>query len=177
VIEARRRYTNPDSGSWIEIAQRQGSVLKIERSYAPGTGRVDPHFHEDLTQTWEALSGEGRIEVAGEEREFRAGDRVELTPGTRHRDPWNPGGGELHIRGTFDPDNDFIESYAEAYMHLLGEGRLNDQEELPLLQILVIARATGGRSYAASPPVAVQKASLPLLAAFGRLRGYKPGYD
>jgi hypothetical protein len=41
----------------------------------------------------------------------------------------------------------------------------------------VIAKATDGRSYGASPPVGVQKATLPLLAAFGRLRGYKPSYD
>ena len=177
MLEVRNRYTNPNSGSWIEITERSGPVMKLERSYASGTGRTDPHFHEDLTQTFEALSGEGMIEVGGQERPFRAGDRVEFTPGTRHRDPWNPGGDELHVRGTFDPDNDFIESYAEAYAHLLTEGGLNDQEELPLLQILVIARDTGGRSWAASPPVAVQKASLPLLAAFGRLRGYKPSYD
>ena len=177
MLEERKRYTSPDSGTWIEIAERAGETMKFERSFAPGTGRTDPHLHEDLTQTWEALSGEGMIEVDAEEREFRTGDRVELTPGLRHRDPWNPSGTELHVRGTFDPNNDFIEAYASAYAHLLTEGGLNDQEELPLLQILVIAKATNGRSYGASPPVAIQKASLPLLAALGRLRGYKPEYD
>ncbi len=48
---------------------------------------------------------------------------------------------------------------------------------MPLLQIFVTSKATNGRSWAGSPPVAVQKASLPLLAAVGRLRGYKPNYD
>lgn len=176
MLEVRKRYTSPDSGTWIEIAERAGETMKFERSFASGTGRTDRHLHEDLTQTWEALSGEGRIEVDGVEREFRAGDRVEMTPGLRHRDPWNPSGPELHVRGSFDPDNDFIEAYATAYAHLLETGGLNDQEELPLLQILVIAKATNGRSYAGSPPVAIQKASLPLLAAFGRLRGYKSSY-
>jgi mannose-6-phosphate isomerase-like protein (cupin superfamily) len=177
VLEVRKRYTSPESGTWIEIAERDGATMKFERSFAPGTGRSDPHLHEDLTQTWEVLSGEGMMEVEGTEQEFRTGDRVELTPGTRHRDPWNPSGTELHVRGTFDPNNDFIEAYASAYAHLLTGGGLNDQEELPLLQILVIAKATNGRSYGRSPPVAIQKASLPLLAAFGRLRGYKPTYD
>jgi hypothetical protein len=41
----------------------------------------------------------------------------------------------------------------------------------------VIAKSANCRSYGASPPVAIQKASLPLFAAFGRLRGYKPEYD
>jgi mannose-6-phosphate isomerase-like protein (cupin superfamily) len=178
MLELHKRYANPETGTWLEVVERDGPIMKAERSFAPGSGRADPHLHEDLTQTWEVLSGEGRIEVDGIEREFRTGDRVELTPGTKHRDPWNPGSGgaELHLRGTFEPNNDFIEAYTEAYAHLLVEGRLNEQEELPLLQILVIAKATDGRSYGASPPVAIQKAALPLMAAFGRLRGYKASY-
>jgi hypothetical protein len=118
------------------------------------------------------------IEVDGEEREFRTGDRVAIPPGTIHRDPWNTNSAELHARGIFEPINDFIEAYAEAYVHHLTEtGRLDDQDEMPLLQIFVTSKATNGRSWAGSPPIALQKASLPLLAAFGRLRGYKPQYD
>ena len=121
--------------------------------------------------------GGGEIEVDGAEREFRQGDRVEVPPGTKHRDPRNPGPGELHVRASFDPNNDFIEAYGAAYAHLLENGGLNEQEELPLLQILVIAKALDGRSYGGSPPVAIQKASLPLLAAVGRMRGYRASYD
>jgi mannose-6-phosphate isomerase-like protein (cupin superfamily) len=177
VLEVGKRYTSPRTGSWVEIAERAGDTMKVERSFAPGTGRADPHLHEDLTQTWEALSGEGMIEVEGAEREFRTGDRVAIPPGARHRDPWNPGDAPLHVRGTFDPDNDFIEGYSGAYAHLLTEGGLNDQEEMPLLQIIVVSQATRGRSYGASPPVTVQKLAQPLLAAVGRLRGYRPSYD
>ncbi len=177
MLEIGKRYTSPESGTWIQIVEREGATMKFERSFAPGSGRADPHLHDDLTQTWEALSGKGRIEVDGAEREFRKGDRVEIPPGIRHRDPWNSDEGELHVRATFDPNNDFIEAYGAAYAHLLENGGLNDQEELPLLQILVIAKATNGRSYGGSPPVAIQKAALPLLAAFGRVRGYRPSYD
>ena len=110
--------------------------------------------------------------------------RVVLEPGTKHRDPWNPSDSELHVRGTFDPCNEFIEAYVSAYaQHLIeGEhGRLTKQEEMPLLQILVIAQATHGRSYGAAamaPPVPIQKATLPFLAFFGRaVRGYRASYD
>jgi hypothetical protein len=75
------------------------------------------------------------IEVDGEEREFRTGDRVAIPPGMIHRDPWNTNSAELHARGTFEPINDFIEAYAEAYVHHLTEtGRLDDQDEMPLLR-------------------------------------------
>lgn len=178
MLEVGKRYESPRTGTWIEVAERSGGTMKFERSYAPNTGRADPHLHEDFTQTWEAIAADGMIEVEGAEREFRTGDRVSLDPGTRHRDPWNPSSSPLHVRGTFDPVNDFIEAYAEAYAHQLTaeEGRLTDQDELPLLQILVIAEATDGRSYGAFPPVAIQKLSLPVLAAIGRLRGYRARY-
>lgn len=178
MLELGKRYTSPRTGTWIEVTARSAGALKLERSYAPGTGRADPHLHDDFTQIWEALSGEGMIEVRGSERQFRTGDRVVLEPGTPHRDPWNPSASELHVRGTFDPIGDFIEAFAEAYAHQLTKGgRLTDQDELPLLQILVILQATNGRSYGVSPPVRIQRASRPLLAAIGRLRGYRPHYD
>ena len=177
MLEVGKRYTSPKTGTWVEIAERTGPDMKFERSFASGTGRQDPHLHEDFTQTWEALSGDGMVEIDGTERQFSAGDRVIIEPGTRHRDPWNPGAAKLHARGIFEPDNDFIEAYAEVYAHLLTEGGLNDQEELPFLQVVVLIKATNGRSWGASPSVGLQKAGLPLLAAIGRLRGYKPSYD
>jgi len=181
VLEVGKRYTSPVTGSWIAIVDRSGGVTKAERSLAPGSGHSEPHLHQDYTETWEALSGEGRIEVDREEREFRKGDRLVIEPGTSHRNPWNTGTEELHIRATLDPSNEFVEAFMSAFAQHLVEGehgRLTKTEEMPLLQILVIARATKGRSYGASPPVPVQKLLLPFLAFFGRnVRGYRPSYD
>jgi hypothetical protein len=114
VLEVGKSYESPRTGTWVEVVERRDQLVKFDRSYVPNTGRADPHLHEDFTQTWEALSGEGMIEI---------------------------------------------------------------EDEMPLLRILVIARETDGRSHGASPPVAIQKLSLPLLPAVGRLRGYKPTYE
>jgi hypothetical protein len=151
--------------------------MSFERNYAARTGKADPHYHLDFTQTWEVLAGTGSMEVDGELRRLETGDRVVLEPGTAHRDPFLPGSGELRVRGTFDPDTDFLEGYAEAWAHHMREGTVNDQDEIPLMQILVIVRATGGESYTTRAPRALQKAALPLVAALGRLRGYRPSYD
>jgi hypothetical protein len=53
-------------------------------------------------------------------------------------------------------------------------GKLNDQDELPFLQLLLIANETDSQSYGAGPPPAVQNAIAPFAAAIGRLRGYRP---
>jgi mannose-6-phosphate isomerase-like protein (cupin superfamily) len=151
--------------------------MSFERAFAPDTGRADPHYHLDFTQTWEAVQGEGMIEVEGSERRFAAGDRVSLSPGTPHRDPWNPGDGGLEARATFDPTTPFIEAYAEAWVHHFRENTSNDQDEMPLLQILAIAKETDGKSYRDGVPRALQRASLPLVAAIARLRGYRTRYE
>jgi hypothetical protein len=175
VLEVGQRYRS-ERGSWIQITERSGDRMSFERHYAPRTGKADPHYHLDFTQTWEALSGAGEIEIDGKVRELRAGDRVVLEPGTPHRDPYLSGEGEFHVRGTFDPDTDFIEHYAEAWAHHMREGSVNDQDEIPLLQILVIARATDARSYTTRVPKLIQQVTLPLTAALARLRGYKLSY-
>jgi mannose-6-phosphate isomerase-like protein (cupin superfamily) len=177
VLELGERVQSADSATWIEIVDRADGRLSFERNHAPGTGKADAHYHLDFTQTWEALSGEGLIEVDGETRELKPGAPVVLAPGTRHRDPWLPGEGELRIRGSFDPCTEFIERFAEVWGHHLRQGSADRQDQIPLLQILVIEQAVGGESYAAAIPRSIQKATLPLIAAFGRLRGYRPSYD
>jgi mannose-6-phosphate isomerase-like protein (cupin superfamily) len=166
-----------ERGTTIQVASREGDQLSIERDYAPRTGHADPHYHLDLTQSWECVEGEGLVEVDGEERRFAAGDRVELSPGTPHRDPWLPGEGKLRIRGYFDPTNPFIEAYTAAFAHHLTAGTTNSQDDMPLLQIFAITGATDGQSFRAGIPRVIQKASLPLLGLFARLRGYRASYD
>lgn len=170
-------YESAKTGGAIQIVERTPETMSFERVYAPNTGRADPHYHLDFTQTWEAVTGSGEIEVDGETRAFNAGDRVAVSPGTPHRDPYNAGKGEFTARGTFSPITDFIEAYAEAWAHHMTEGTVNDQDEMPLLQIFSIAQATDGESYRTGIPQRLQSASLPLVAAIARLRGYRASYD
>jgi hypothetical protein len=72
---------------------------------------------------------------------------------------------------------EFIGGFMNAYAHLLARDELDDQDEFPDLQLFVILNATKAESYAAKLPVRLQRATLPLLAAIGRMRGYRPRYD
>jgi hypothetical protein len=58
----------------------------------------------------------------------------------------------------------------DALAERFATGRLNRQEELPLLEILAITQATGGQSYRAGIPRGLQRAMLPAAAALARLR-------
>ena len=176
MLEVGSKYQSDRTGGWIQIVERTDRGMSFERLYKPNTGKADPHLHLDFTQTWQAVTGEGSIEVEGEERAFSAGDRVEIEPGTRHCDPYTRDG-ELTARGTFTPITAFIEAYAEAWAHHMREGTVNDQDEMPLMQILLLSREFDGRSYRAGVPIALQRATLPLLARLARLRGFRATYD
>jgi mannose-6-phosphate isomerase-like protein (cupin superfamily) len=176
VLPVGSRYLS-ERGTSIEIVGRSDDRLTLERRFAPNTGKADPHLHQDFTQIWEAVEGRGMIEVDGADRELRAGDRVELAPSTPHRDPYNEGDGGLRVRGTVTPRIDFVEAYAESWAHHLREGTTTDQDEPPLLQIFLILKESGARSYRSGVPVALQKATLPLAAGLARLRGYRARYD
>ena len=169
------RYESARTGGWIQIIERTDEGMAFERLYTPNTGRADPHLHQDFTQTWQGVLGAGTIEVDGEERHLRAGDRVAIEPGTPHRDPWS-GEGEFTVRGQFNPCPPFIEAYAEAWAHHMREGTVNEQDEMPLLQILLLAKEFDGHSYRAGIPIRFQTATLPLIAAVARWRGFRGSY-
>lgn len=178
MLEIGTRYESSKTGGWIQLTRRTPEQLVIERLMKPKTGRADPHLHKDFVQTWECVSGSGgAIEFDGELREFNPGDRVRTELGTAHRDPFNPGDGEVVIRGTFDPNTAFIEAYGSAWAHHLQNGTVNDQDEMPLLQIFALIDETGGESYRAGIPIVVQNASMPLMKRIARLRGYRASYD
>jgi hypothetical protein len=56
----------------------------------------------------------------------------------------------------------------------LAGGKLNDQDELPFLQLLLIANEADSKSYGAGPPRALQRAIAPLAAAIARMRSAEP---
>ena len=176
MVPVGKRYTNAENGGWFQIAKRTPEQLVFERLIKPGKGRADPHLHLDFVQTWECVTGSGAMEVEGERRELKAGDRVVLHLNTAHRDPFT-GEDEMVIRGIFEPITDFLETFADALAHHSENGTLNDQDEMPLLQILQIAHATGAQSYRAGVPVRLQRAGLPLVSRIARLRGYRASYD
>jgi hypothetical protein len=107
-------------------------------------------------------------------RRLQPGDRLEIAAGTRHQDPYNEAAEPLVVRWTIEPVTEFIRGFLDAYAHLLARDELNDQDEFPMLQLFVILRATRAQSYAANLPIGLQRVSLPLLAAIGQLRGYRP---
>jgi hypothetical protein len=160
----------------MEIRELSEERLVFERHYPPSTGKTDAHLHLDFAQSWEILSGTATVGVDGETRRVGPGETVEVEAPTKHQDPYNEAADALAIRWEIQPATEFIHGYINGYCHLLARDELDAQDEFPMLQLLVILRATDARSYLANVPIAVQRLGLPLLAGIGRMRGYRPSY-
>lgn len=176
MLEAGQEFENPRNGASLKVLEASPERASAERLLKPHTGRADEHLHLDFEQSFEVVSGQATASLDGEQRTLGPGERIGIPRGARHMDPYNDGDADLVIRVAAWPNTEFVQAFGDAFAHLMAAGKLNDQDELPLLQILVLAHATKGQSYGTRPPLAVQKATLPLIAALGRLRGYRPSY-
>jgi mannose-6-phosphate isomerase-like protein (cupin superfamily) len=177
VIQAGETFENPRTGTHLEVRESTPDRVVFDRRYPPNTGRADPHVHFDITQTWEVLSGEARVDVDGEAREVKAGERVEIPTGVPHQDIHNPHKNDLSVRWTVAPVNEFVEAFADCYTHYLIRDELDEQDEFTALQLFPILRATRAQSWITRIPIPVQKLVIPIGAWLGRLRGYRPRYD
>jgi mannose-6-phosphate isomerase-like protein (cupin superfamily) len=177
VIQAGESFENPRSGTRMEVRESTADVVVFDRRYPPDTGRADPHVHFDITQSWEVISGEGRVVIDGETREVKAGEVVEIPTGVPHQDIHNPHAGDLSVRFTVAPVNDFVEAFADCYTHYLTRDQLNKQDEFKPLQLFPILHATKAQSWINSIPIPIQKFLIPVGAWTARLRGYRPTYD
>jgi Mannose-6-phosphate isomerase len=177
MLPAGASYENPKSGARVEVIEMTPEVLRFERLYKPHTGRAGAHLHRDFTQSWELISGRGRFELDGKKLDLAPGESAEIALEQPHRDLFNPFDEDAVARFRLEPCNKFVETFFETLAWLFKRGKLDDQDGFAQLQLFVILHATNAQSFAAGPPIAVQKAILPIAAWIGKLRGYQARYE
>ena len=170
-----RRWTNPRTGAWLEVSSEGGDTV-LERVMKPHTGKADAHLHLDYVESFEILEGTATIDLDGRRITAGPGERVEVPPGTAHRNPYNETDADLHLRHRASPGGRFAESFVSALGHHMENDTVNEQGEFSQLQLFVVLHATRAKSYRTGIPVALQKPVIPLGAWVGRLRGLKPSY-
>jgi hypothetical protein len=77
------------------------------------------------------------------------------------------------VRARFSPVPEFVDAYTELLGRRMREDDgLDDQGEFSELQLFVLLHAYRAQTFGPGP-VSLQKPVIPLLAAIGRLRGYR----
>jgi mannose-6-phosphate isomerase-like protein (cupin superfamily) len=157
----------------VEVLENAPERFVVVRTLPPETGKTANHWHEEQVERFEVLEGSATGALRGQERRLTAGDVLEVPLETPHVHPYTSAGETATVKLTIEPRPPFVEVYFASWFRWLNDGRVDKQEEPPLLGIMAIIREGGGGSWLKGPPIAMQKALASVLGRVAALRGYR----
>jgi quercetin dioxygenase-like cupin family protein len=170
---------NPVTGEELRFletaADTNGEYVLVEARVAPNGTVAAAHVHPYQSERFEIVRGEVAFRKRRETIVARAGDVVEIEPGTSHKF-WNAGETEAIFRAEVRPALQF-EQLIETMFGLAADGRTNRKGMPNPLRLAVIANAHFDDVRLPFPPAWLQKTGLLLGAPLGRLLGYRPTYE
>ncbi|MDX1614939.1 MAG: cupin domain-containing protein [Candidatus Promineifilaceae bacterium] len=178
-IHTGTEIENPITGERIVFRQTpeetDGRLLKFDIMVEPGGFPTTEHVHPAQSEHFEVNSGRLRLQQAGEETVYEAGEEATIPPGTPHM-WWNSSQRQLEATVELRPAGRFA-SFITSLFALAQAGRTDDQGMPNLLQLAVLMGEYGDSIYPSSPPRPIQKALFAVLAPIGRALGYRADYD
>jgi quercetin dioxygenase-like cupin family protein len=89
-------------GEAVEVVSVGEDGLVVEATYAPGGERPPAHRHPQQDERFEVLVGTLTVDLAGEVRQYEAGEAFDVPRGTVHRMS-NDGAEVARVRWTTSP--------------------------------------------------------------------------
>jgi mannose-6-phosphate isomerase-like protein (cupin superfamily) len=150
--------------------RREGDKLWVHTWLEPG-GHLPEHFHPSLDEHWETLEGSVRLKLDGRWRDLVPEDGpVLVAPNVRH-ELKNESGREARLRTEVIPAGrleEFLIESARAAREGLYNARNMPTSWRGATWLADFALRFRDETVMASPPPAVQRVVLPLLARFAR---------
>lgn len=178
-MDEERSIHNPVTGErFVSVARSAdtGGEFVEGHGFLPVGARppgIHRHAHQDELVT--VVRGQIRARVGDDEREYGAGESVLLPRGVWH-DFWVVGDTAAEIVGRATPALG-IELLLGTLAGLAVEGRTDKRGRPRPLQGAVIGQFYREVAEFKTPPPALQRVVLPVLASLGRRRGLRPYYD
>jgi mannose-6-phosphate isomerase-like protein (cupin superfamily) len=150
--------------------RREGDVLWVE-SWLEDGGHLPEHFHPSLEERWETVEGSARVKLDGVWRDLVPEDGpVVVAPNVRH-ELKNESGRQAHLRTEVIPGGRLDEFLTES-ARAARDGLYNDRN-LPTsfrgaTWLADFALRFRDETVMTSPPPALQRIVLPVLARLGR---------
>ncbi|MBV8944458.1 MAG: cupin domain-containing protein [Solirubrobacterales bacterium] len=162
---------NPATGESITFVrtshETEGKLVELAFSVAAGGATPEPHVHPRQTETFEIHEGRCRVHVDEREHELTAGQRMTVPPGVSHT--WTAVS-ELRMTVTLEPAQRADEFFEDLFA-LANAGCVNAKGLPTPLHFAVLLDEYRDLVYLAAAPVALQKATMGILAKIGRTIG------
>jgi mannose-6-phosphate isomerase-like protein (cupin superfamily) len=150
--------------------EREGERLWVHAWLDPG-GHLPEHFHPTLEERWEALDGTVRIKLGGTWRDLGPDDGpVLVAPNVRH-ELKNAGATQVRLRTEVIPAGglqEFLTESARGARDGLYNARNMPTSLRGALWIAEFAHRFRHETVMCSPPPALQRILLPVVAALAR---------
>jgi len=149
--------------------------LAMHVTQEPTAVRMPTHLHPYQRETFTIEAGALSYRLDGASARIAgAGDTVIVEPGVRH-EWWNDGPETVEMLGVMEPAGRWVD-FMETIYGLTNEGKVNARGIPNLFQIAVIAWEFRREWVPTALPTPLRLTFLPVLAAIGRLLGYRPTY-
>jgi hypothetical protein len=149
---------------------REGDVLWVE-SWLEDGGHLPEHFHPSLEERWETVEGSARVKLDGVWRDLVPEDGpVVVAPNVRH-ELGNQSGRQAHLRTEVIPGgrlDEFLTESARAAREGLYNARNLPTSFRGATWLAEFALRFRDETVMSSPPPAVQRVVLPVMARFAR---------
>jgi quercetin dioxygenase-like cupin family protein len=109
VLGPREGEELPGRGRELRVKYEAGELEVLEFWCEPGFGPIEPHVHDDHTDSFYVLEGEVEFTIGDELRRGGPGTWVAVPPGVRHGFAI-PGPGNAHFLNIHAPGIAFIQS-------------------------------------------------------------------
>jgi mannose-6-phosphate isomerase-like protein (cupin superfamily) len=150
--------------------RREGSDLWVY-SWLEDGGHLPEHFHPSLEEHWETLEGSARVKLDGSWRDLRPADGPILVARNVRHELKNESGRPARLRTRVTPAGrleEFLTESARAAREGLYNARNMPTGFRGATWIADFALRFKDETVMASPPPALQRIVLPLLARFAR---------
>src|SRR5215212_3005095 len=157
----------------VTVRRSEPGVLEVEGVYGPHGKPPPAHHHPAQEEHFEVLEGSLRTKVDGESRVLEKGDTIDIPPGTPHQ-MWNDGDEEARVKWETRPAGRTREWFSSIDA-LYRDGTVKSGDRASPLAFGVLLKEFPDVFRLSVGPEPVTRPVINLLAALGRLRGYRPG--
>jgi len=92
-------FITKDGSEIRELLAHRNSVIRrqsLAEARLPAGASTQEHYHVRTEEIYYLTHGAGRIRIAGETRDIKAGDAIAIPPGQKHK-LWNTGAETLRL--------------------------------------------------------------------------------